>query len=270
MDLDDQECNSEPKVDSQQPSSSPCLLISSPRTLAAGLGIPQTPIGTEPRGDLDVILKMRIQGLQAQSKMPAATPSYEARPSKSVTDPSYASSVSSQSVHSQATIPKPSTPVSALKGLFTSRPRSGSRATATSSDQQDRDHAEDSFTSMGSNLLGMLRSTTPSDGQPSGSLQQRASLPYPTHSPSSERSSTSEWQAEQWSHPSSRPSSATSDKSRANRALSLGSYSLQPPPRRRWAAFRPGSVHDEDLEVSFTNPDPMTPRNSFSSRPSVE
>ncbi|KAF6757498.1 hypothetical protein DFP72DRAFT_891297 [Ephemerocybe angulata] len=245
------------------------------RTLAAGLGIPTTPTTSEPRGDLDVIMKIRTQGLSA-SRAPQNSPLYEYQPPRSPTDRNYASSVSSQSVHSQSTVPKPTGTVSALKTLFSSRPRSGSKATAQSSDaerqQTEREHTEESFASMGNNLLGMLRSGTPDNATINTPISQRSAVPftpYPTPlDRSADRKVLAERQGEQWVNRS--PPVVSDVKTRANRALSLGALSLQPPPRKRWTSLRPtsGATHDELGRSPLNTENVVT--EAFGPRPSTD
>ncbi|TFK40627.1 hypothetical protein BDQ12DRAFT_461484 [Crucibulum laeve] len=226
------------------------------RTVRAGLGLPVTTNGgIEPRGDMDVMFSIRAQGLITSSP-PTVSPtnprSTHVSPPSTISpnDRNYASSISSHSVRSQATVPKPTSSgaVSTLKGLFSSstRPRSASRAASIDSDRQDREQNEESFTSMGSNLLNMLRSSTPDVPPHSPTIVSAnwASLPIPSStSPPEHRLDRKivDRQPLQW---------VTNDapaplKDRANRTLSLGALSLQPPPRKRWTSITPSMTPDE-------------------------
>ncbi|TEB39749.1 hypothetical protein FA13DRAFT_1760634 [Coprinellus micaceus] len=212
------------------------------RTLAAGLVIPTTPTGAEPRGDLDVIMKIRTQGLASATP---ASPTYDTTiVPKSPTERNYASSISSQSVQSHTTTPKQPTAtsatVSALKTLFTTRPRSGSRATSlsvgTERQMTEHEHTEESFASMGNNLLGRLRSSTPDSSTLNTPVGQRNVVPFTFHTTPSDRIAErrlhADRQAEQWAEQSHAVN-------RQNRSLSVGALSLQPPPRKRWASLLP-------------------------------
>ncbi|KAF8908948.1 hypothetical protein CPB84DRAFT_1724769 [Gymnopilus junonius] len=217
------------------------------RTVRAGL-IPASTLGNnEPRGDMDVMLSIRAQGLATSPTTTSARSSQalsSGTPPTADTKPNYASSISSQSVRSQAN-QKFSTStgaVSALKGLFssTTRPRSASRAASIESERQhDRDGADESFTSMGSNLLNLLRSNTP-DSQsvvtvPSSPVA-RINLPFagsagPLDS-RLDRKILADRQPIQWAN----SHSTALNKDRANKTFSIGALSLQPPPRKRWTS----------------------------------
>lgn len=216
------------------------------RTVRAGLLPGTTYGGIEPRGDMDVMLSIRAQGLVTSSSA-SPRPGPETPPQTiSQGDHHYASSISSHSVRSQSTVPKmaPSGTVSTLKGLFTaSRPRSASRAASIESERQqvDREVNDDSFTRMGSSLLNMMRSNTP-DSQsatpPANGGANRHTLPFAPSPPIGrpiDRKILSERQPLQWvtKDPPFAP------KERANRTLSLGAMSLQPPPRKRWTSVGP-------------------------------
>lgn len=192
------------------------------------------------------MLSIRAQGL-VTSPSASPRPGPETPPQTiSQGDHHYASSISSHSVRSQSTVPKmaPSGTVSTLKGLFTaSRPRSASRAASIESERQqvDREVNDDSFTCMGSSLLNMMRSNTP-DSQsatpPANGGANRHTLPFAPSPPIGrpiDRKILSERQPLQWvtKDPPFAP------KERANRTLSLGAMSLQPPPRKRWTSVGP-------------------------------
>lgn len=161
----------------------------------------------------------------------------------------YASSVSSHSVRSQGVPASPTSAVSALKGLFSGgRPRAASRATSISSDRT-MDHDDESFAKRGSNLLSMLRVGT-SDTQSVHTVQSARTLAAPTaplpfagpaelgrrierrtiQDPARPLGAWVSAVAEQGS------SAAGKERDRASKGLSLSAMSLQPPPRKRWAA----------------------------------
>ncbi|KDR82698.1 hypothetical protein GALMADRAFT_46409, partial [Galerina marginata CBS 339.88] len=240
------------------------------RTVRAGL-IPAHTLGNnEPRGDMDVMLSIRAQSLVT------IPPSTSARSSQALsqinisqgdTNPTYASSISSNSGRSHSASPKPSPSagaVSTLKGLFnnTVRPRSASRAASIDSErQQDREGNDESFTSMGSNLLNMLRSNTP-DTQ---SIITVPSSPVIRNLPFSgpvgpidrriDRKILAERQPIQWA--STEP--APMNKDRANKGFSLGAMSLQPPPRKRWMSGAPtASINQDMTPTQSTDPSRRT------------
>ncbi|CAA7261379.1 unnamed protein product [Cyclocybe aegerita] len=248
------------------------------RTVRAGL-IPAHTLGNnEPRGDMDVMLSIRAQGLitapitgprsPTQATTPINVPAVEK-------NPNYASSISSRSIRSQKTIPKSSSPVgavSALKGLFanSTRPRSASRAASIESErQQERaDGNEESFTSMGSNLLSMLRSNTPDTQSINTSTTTTTRMNLPIAGPVGpidrriDRKILSDRQPIQWA--STEPASLSKD--RANRALSLGALSLQPPPRKRWtsASARPPTPPPSQDSTTENQPIGTVKRSSLS------
>ncbi|PPQ89635.1 hypothetical protein CVT25_013822, partial [Psilocybe cyanescens] len=216
------------------------------RTVRAGL-IPAHTLGNnEPRGDMDVMLTIRAQNL-VTSPNPNSRSSQTISPINTNFNDSkgtYASSVSSHSVRSQSTVPKSPTTgaVSTLKGLFSnSRPRSTSRAASIESERHtDREGYEESFTSMGSNLLSMLRSSTP-DTQ---SINTTISTPIsrlPFSGPVNpidrriDRRILSEHPPIQWASVEPSPS-ASAPVNRTTRGFSIGALSLQPPPRKRWTS----------------------------------
>ena len=144
-------------------------------------------------------------------------------------------SISSQSVTSQRTDTKStgtSGPVSALKGLFTStRSRSGSRAASVDLEkQQERENQDDLSANMRS-LLSVLRPNTPDT--PSVDAPVRKAVPVDPLDRRIDRRILTErqpvqWQPVQWTTADQPPV----NQNRTNRALSLGAFSLQPPPRK--------------------------------------
>ncbi|PBK74709.1 hypothetical protein ARMSODRAFT_1080402 [Armillaria solidipes] len=202
-------------------------LIFSQRAVRAGLGSPGSTYGiVEPKGDMDVMLSMRAQGIvnsSTQSKLNVQD-FHRSGLSLGRVDQTYSSTSSSQSTRSQtpAAKPAPAGAVSTLKGLFTSttRPRSGSRSTSIDSERDSNNLTEDSFGSMGSNLLSMSTHypTTPTLGPP-------IILPQDLERKIVETDTlTSSWI----------PPAPVVNKDRATRALSMGAVPLQPPPRKRW------------------------------------
>ncbi|KAF9468604.1 hypothetical protein BDZ94DRAFT_1245818 [Collybia nuda] len=221
------------------------------RSIRAGLGLPANTSNFEPRGDMDVMLSIRAQGLITSSTN--ASPRHNTPPQSPVLpDQTYASSISSH--RSQATVARSvsSGPVSTFKGLFTStRPRSASRAASIDSERHqhshDRELHDESFASMGSHFLGSgLRpksgNTPPSSSQ---SITTHANLPFsgsilsPEHR--LERKILTE-RSTQWA--SAEPTPAM--KERTNRTMSLGALSLQPPPRKRWTSIGPTTSTSSD------------------------
>ncbi|TFK27995.1 hypothetical protein FA15DRAFT_612819 [Coprinopsis marcescibilis] len=231
------------------------------RTVRAGLIVPASPGGFEPRGDLDVMLSIRAQGLA--TALQATTSPIAIQDPVSPTfpsDPHYASSVSSRSIRSQTTIPKTVSvnAVSAFKGLFTNRPRSTSRATNASVDverQLDRERLNGSLSPTGSNRT-KLRSNSVVEARSntasplSNPVQPRDNIPFSVNGFNTEGNAERKILAErnnQWSDQIIR--TAIQKENRANRSLSL---SLQPPPRKRWNnAQRPMSINPSD-EIRFT------------------
>ncbi|KAJ7459728.1 hypothetical protein FB451DRAFT_1504864 [Mycena latifolia] len=161
------------------------------RTQRAGLG-PAPPLALEPRGDMDVMLSMRIHSAHASSPTEDDDPRTPPTPTSptSAYPASIAPSASTRSVRSVATTPSPThtsphraSAVAALKGLFAygARPRSSSaasvgsmtsaRSTATSPvSSSSYGSAEemglaDSFARMGS-LLASASASANANGAP--------------------------------------------------------------------------------------------------------
>ncbi|KAG6856534.1 hypothetical protein H0H87_003459 [Tephrocybe sp. NHM501043] len=218
------------------------------RTVRAGLGLPTLGSGgVEPRGDMDVMLSMRAQGLITPpiTAKPTLPQNSSSQNGTATPDRNYAPSISSQ--HSQATVARSGTTgaVSALKGLFngSTRPRSGSRATSIDSQHdRDRDPQEESFGSMGNHLLG--RPAAADTTLRPHSVTTHASLPIsgssvllPEHR--LERKIASD-RPVHWGSPSSSTVELPPVKAdRNHKSLSLGALSLQPPPRKRWTSAGP-------------------------------
>ncbi|RDX50278.1 hypothetical protein OH76DRAFT_1417955 [Lentinus brumalis] len=164
--------------------------VLSERSVQAGLGAMAQSNGVEPRGDLDVMLSMRVQGIFTPP--PAAV--------TSVTVPAVATShgktgsagPSSPAPSLRSASPRPASPrppsvaVSALRGLFGGhRPRSPSGATLDMSFNSisERDGAEtpppedSSFGRAGNSLLGMLRSNSVSSERPLSPTTPMSSVP---------------------------------------------------------------------------------------------
>lgn len=241
--------------------------------MRAGLGLPASSLGAvEPRGDMDVMLSMRAQGIISSPTRDkfnlqefasnTAPRSPTASQAGFTTKPS---SASSHSVRSQKTLPKTSSSgaVSALKGLFnaSTRPRSASQSSTIDSGRSHREVPEESsFTTMGNNLLGLLRSNTNvSDGH----ISQPA-LPRPSTAPSHNlpfgASAVSVAQRldrkivvdRQPIHTERNGTQIIAD--RATRVKSMSdTFALQPAPRKRWTSTGPSpsiaSVTSEDSHV---------------------
>ena len=212
------------------------------RTVRAGL-IPSHTLGNhEPRGDMDVMLSIRTQAL-ATSPISKSRSIHSTSPNNASQDRHSTPSISSQSVTSQRTDPKStgtSGPVSALKGLFTSRSRSGSRTASVDFEkQQERENHQDDLSANMRSLLSVLRPNTPDS--PSVSIPVRKAVPVDPIDRRIDRKILTERQPIQWATADQPPV----NKDRPNRALSLGAFSLQPPPRKH--SIRPTS--------EFCNPD---------------
>ncbi|KZT09338.1 uncharacterized protein LAESUDRAFT_548819 [Laetiporus sulphureus 93-53] len=166
--------------------------VLSQRSLRAGLGVmPHSPSGgSEPRGDLDVMLSMRAQGMlvpgsPASSSFPPSAFSPTSNGLTLETSTSLASSTGSQRSASGTRSPASTGGVAALRGLFSgsgasARPRSPSSVSTTTAEwdvdsdnmshyQHSHSHSlsthlgghghqhEDSFGRVGSSLLSMFR-----------------------------------------------------------------------------------------------------------------
>ncbi|KAI0916799.1 hypothetical protein AcW1_007848 [Taiwanofungus camphoratus] len=216
--------------------------VLSQRSARAGLGyMSHSPSGFEPRGDLDVMLSMRAQGMLSS-------------PTSSTFSPEI--SGPSQSQRSASVTRSSSTAVSALRGLFTgsgSRPRSPSSASTATGDLDgdlETQH-DDSFGKAGTSLLSMLRSNSVSSERPTSPALSTA-----PHSPSTPSTPRAESQALVLAHLDRKilqdkdmelvEARASTSNGHGNGIASLitggshiaamrgfGSPSLQPPPRRR-------------------------------------
>ncbi|TBU61884.1 hypothetical protein BD310DRAFT_920081 [Dichomitus squalens] len=162
--------------------------VLSERSVRAGLGALTHSNGVEPRGDLDVMLSMRAQGIFTPP--PPATPvtSMSSAASHNMTAGGTTSSPvpSLRSISPQLSRP-PSVAVSALRGLFgANRPRSPSAATLDTSMNvvSERDGTEtpppmedSSFGRAGTSLLSMLRSNSVSGERPLSPTTPISSVP---------------------------------------------------------------------------------------------
>ncbi|GBE83211.1 hypothetical protein SCP_0502580 [Sparassis crispa] len=141
------------------------------RSVRAGLGIMAHHTGGfAPRGDMDVMLSMRAQGMIAS-------------PTSSTFSPDVTSSHSTQ--RSAAVTRTPSTAVSALKGLFSganSRPRSPSVASSVAGRKVESEQDE-SFGRTGSNLMHMLRSNSISVERPLSPVLSSTPVPSTPSTP---------------------------------------------------------------------------------------
>ena len=181
------------------------------------------------------MLSIRTQAL-ATSPISKPRSTHSTSPNNASQDRHSTPSISSQSVISQRTDPKStgtSGPVSALKGLFTStRSRSGSRAASVDFEKERENHQDDLSANMRS-LLSVLRPNTPDTS--SVSTPMRKSIPMDPIDRRIDRRILTERQPVHWVTADQPPV----NKDRPNRALSLGAFSLQPPPRKH--SFRPTS-----------------------------
>nr|VWO98570.1 Methyltransf_11 domain-containing protein [Ganoderma boninense] len=153
--------------------------VLSERSVRAGLGAMTLSNGVEPRGDLDVMLSMRAQGIFAAPPpvtTSATMASVASSQSGTISGPAASSPTPSLRSSSPQLPRPPSVAVSALRGLFGgNRPRSPSAPNpeAHLPSITDRDGAEtpppledSSFGRAGTSLLSMLRSNSISSERP--------------------------------------------------------------------------------------------------------
>ncbi|KAF8636000.1 hypothetical protein AX15_000161 [Amanita polypyramis BW_CC] len=214
------------------------------RTIRAGLTLPTYGAGgIEPRGDMDVMLSIRQQGIvTARPTLRQSTNS----PPPVVADGNYASSVSSHSVKSLASGPRSpasSTSASGLRGFFTSIPRAASRATSIESEQEG-----ESYASM-SHMLGKLRPNSAASKKSS----EKSFVP-PLSSFTSNALQRRIFQEHPGDSSSEKTGGGGGGGDRTTRGSSLASSSLQPPPRRRrtsGAVATPTTTTFTDLFTEF-------------------
>ncbi|KIJ17723.1 hypothetical protein PAXINDRAFT_97940 [Paxillus involutus ATCC 200175] len=138
--------------------------VLSQRSIRAGLGIlAQTNVGHEPRGDMDVMLSMRLQGIISTQPIdpPKSTATSPTSPSKS-SSPSPPPSLRSLTIN----VPS-SSPAATIKGIFTG---TRSRSPSLEGSTHPQGHTEDSFGVMGTSLLTMLRTNASPSPSPSLAL----------------------------------------------------------------------------------------------------
>ncbi|KAH9936672.1 uncharacterized protein B0H18DRAFT_1114029 [Fomitopsis serialis] len=152
--------------------------VLSQRSFRAGLGLmAHSPGGVEPRGDMDVMLSMRAQGMLSS-------------PTSSTFSPEIASAPVSQRSTSAAGTRSPSGAVSALRGLFSSpgsRPRSPSMASTRVDSEDSGSQHEDSFGRVGTSLLGMLRSQSVASERPISPVSSMSAGMVPASVPATPR-----------------------------------------------------------------------------------
>jgi hypothetical protein len=196
------------------------------RTVRAGL-IPAYPLGAhEPRGDMDVMLSIRTQGIVTSNTV--VTKPGTAAANVSVPENS---SFSSRSVHSLKAAAAP-TSLSALKGLFIARPRSASRPASI---YAERDQEKESLHTLGNNPP-MLRSSTP-DSPSVATVQSISaaqtnitySLPEEPIDRYLHRKILTPPHSSLW-----KGSLSTNRETAAHKSDII--LPLQPPPRKRWTA----------------------------------
>ncbi|KAH7885339.1 hypothetical protein F5I97DRAFT_1928733 [Phlebopus sp. FC_14] len=148
--------------------------VLSQRSIRAGLNVQvHTDSDCEPRGDMDVVLSMRLQRAQPMKLDIAATPPVLPKGVSPAHTPSPSSSLRSFRLN----MPSPS-PAAAIKGIFTG-PRSRSPSVdASRVPAQPQGHTEDSFSAMGASLLTMLRTNATPDASSSPSHSLPFPLPY--------------------------------------------------------------------------------------------
>jgi hypothetical protein len=217
--------------------------------MRAGLGYPTQSIsGTEPRGDMDVMLSMRAQGLISSPTSPKFSPSDATTPTQvhphphSESNP-YASSVSSQSQRERASA-KPS--VSTLKGLFngSARPRSASRATSIEIEDDASSVSGAGAAQKGNHLLSLIRSSNgiadPATPSTSSGSQQPLSIAAARTNGSPELHGYNTYPKPTIPIHRRIMEEPSRDKEipRSNRSVPVSS--LQPPPRKRPWTYQPG------------------------------
>lgn len=143
------------------------------RAVRAGLGIPSMNGENEPKGDMDVMLSMHLQGLiSTHPPKPSSNISFPSSPVPP--SPSRPSSLRSFKIN----IPSPSSPSSAIKGIFSgTRSRSPSVEGSPTSPYPHK-HTEDSFGVAGTSLLTMLRTKSSAESSSSLSHALPVSLPH--------------------------------------------------------------------------------------------
>lgn len=145
------------------------------RAVRVGLEIPaQTDGRNEPKGDIDVMLSMHLQGLISTHPNKPSTPISFPQPlvpaSPSPAPPSFRSL--------KINIPASPSPTPAAKGIFSgTRPRSPS-VEGTPISAYAPGHAEDSFGAAGTSLLTMLRTKASADSSSSPSHSLPLPLPH--------------------------------------------------------------------------------------------
>lgn len=171
---------------------------------------------------MDVMLSIRTQGIMTSVTRPATA--------VSVTEKSF----SSRSVHSLKTAVKPPaspTSLSALKGLFIGRPRSGSRPASLDT---ERDQERESFPTLSNGPPNMLRSSTP-DSPTAVSIQGVSAVQTNTaYTVPAEPIGYLDRKILTAPHPSWTRSIPTNVETTAHKTDII--LPLQPPPRKRWTA----------------------------------
>jgi hypothetical protein len=205
-------------------------LIFVKRTIRAGL-IPAYPLAAhEPHGDMDVMLSIRTQGITASATRPVTATTV------SVTENSF----SSRSVHSLKNIAKPPaspTGLSALKGLFITRPRSASRPESIDA---ERDQEKESFLTLGNPPSMMVRSSTPDS--PSAVTFQNPSAAQTNIASTEPIDRYLDRKILTAPHSSIWSSSRTNGETTAHKTGII--LPLQPPPRKRWTASGVSALND--------------------------
>lgn len=184
---------------------------------------------------MDVMLSMRAQGIITSPTKTTFAEPHSAPRSPTMTVATIATNAPEQvisssasarlSIRSSSTLPKAvaSAAVAALKGVFSGLSRPGE------SEQRDRERErveEQSFGSIGNSLMSM--STSEGHSQSIGVLPQLANgVPEPL-----------DLERKIVAHPrqSTELEQRPAKKDRSHRTPSVGSVSLQPPPRKRWTA----------------------------------
>ncbi|KAK2465205.1 hypothetical protein APHAL10511_002559 [Amanita phalloides] len=229
------------------------------RTIRAGLALPAHTLGgPEPRGDMDVMLSIRQQGIVMA---PAALRQSTSSPQSLIVDGAYASSISSQSLKSQGTGPRtPTSSASVFKSFFSSRPRATSRATSFDSERE-----YESYPNM-NHMLSKLRPGTADSKKSSEKSFVPPLSSFASNFCTLQRRIVREQAVGISSDNNERTCPVMLD--RVNRASAHGAMSLQPPPRKRrmsGTVTTPGTTtktdpSGESATGEFSDEPPSCPR----------
>ncbi|EIW80926.1 hypothetical protein CONPUDRAFT_165167 [Coniophora puteana RWD-64-598 SS2] len=223
------------------------------RTIRAGLAHNHAAGGSGPKGDMDVMLSMHLQGMVSPTNKRQSVESDATRsqtPDKPMNFPAVGHAPSSSHSSRTLSLASKGSGVSVLKGMFShGRPRSRASSVRTTSIDTAHGSAEDSFTSVGNNLLSMLRPNTVGDASMSPTRPGTFPGPGPSHfrdfSEASRPTVLSDLKIV--SNTEFSPSPVEPEHHTEVSSLPAGSVSLQPPPRKK---FFPPSASDAPQSLS--------------------